>query len=373
MKLLETMTEAITTELLSQVLAHYGYNIANCKISALGNGLINTTFLVKIADKSLVLQRLNQSVFKSPQLVLNNADLISKHLKTKVNLKQYALTPIWQYQTLAHTNHAKVAGEFWRCLYYVPDSQTIKKITNTEQARIVATAFAQFNAALSDFNSDRLAIIIPDFHHLPARLAQLNDAMENADPVRLTLAKSLVDFCLCQQTFIDSVANTIATLPIRVTHNDTKINNLLFSSTSAQPISVIDLDTCMPGYLMHDFGDMVRTSCSSLAEDDSNIDSMTINSDIFSALANAYISAFAGELSTAEQQSLLVGARLMPFMIGMRFLTDFLNNDKYFHTQYLEHNLVRAKNQLQMFKLLCKLDLELLVNTQQREAINDTI
>ena len=159
------------------------------------------------------------------------------------------------------------------------------------------------------------------------------------------------------------MADLIKTLPVKVTHNDTKINNLLFSSNTHQAIAVIDLDTCMPGFLMHDFGDMVRTCCSNLPEDSTALDQMTIRLDIFSALAKGYISTLDKHISEIEKGSLLIGALLIPFMMAVRFLTDYIDGDNYFHIKHQEHNLERAKNQMQLFKLL----------SQQREQLDDII
>ena len=162
----------------------------------------------------------------------------------------------------------------------------------------------------------------------------------------------MVNFCFDQVNFIKKVAEFVAVLPVQVTHNDTKINNLLFNSESKKPIAVIDLDTCMPGFIMHDFGDMVRTCCSTLPEDGVELKDMQIRMDIFEALAASYIESFAGKITQLERESLIIGAQLLPFMIGIRFLTDYIDGDNYFHTNHATHNLERAKNQLHFFQLL---------------------
>ena len=348
------MTLSHENKSLSLALAKFGYALENCQVTSLGYGLINSTYLVQSDNKRFVLQRLNRHVFKFPQQVTDNADLICEHLKAKYLAKEYALQPIWQHQSLEHKSHVEVAGEYWRSLHYVEHCQTLEAIENIEQAYYVASSFAQFTAALSDFNSHRLADIIPDFHNLSARLSQLEKALKASANERIEQAQSTLKFIDSQQPFCREIAILIKQLPLRVTHNDTKINNLLFNCDTNKPAAVIDLDTCMSGYLMHDFGDMVRSCCSSIAEDSAELADMSINFDILSALANAYITAFNGSLSEAEHKSLLFGVKLMPFMLGIRFLTDFLNGDKYFKTSYATHNLVRAKNQLQLYKLFCQ-------------------
>lgn len=197
-----------------------------------------------------------------------------------------------------------------------------------------------------------MAEIIPNFHNLASRLTKLKNVIEKNPQGRLASCQSLVDFCLSQKTFISKVAELEATLPVQVTHNDTKINNLLFNSKTKEPIAVIDLDTCMPGFVMHDFGDMVRTCCSTLPEDGTNLSDMEIRLDILDALAKAYIESFDGNMSALEQESLVIGAQLLPFMIGVRFLTDYIDGDNYFHTTHDSHNLERAENQIHLFRSL---------------------
>lgn len=339
------------SQLLEQILTKYNLNWHECKITKLGNGLINDTFLVQHIKKSIVLQRINQQVFTQPLQVIENTELICQHLKQKHLEQDYSLQPIWQHLTVQNDNYVYIEGQYWRALTFVEGSYTIEAITNAEQAKIVAQAYAQFSLTLADFDSTKLKCIIPSFHHLPTRISQLNSALASASQSRKLTAKPLINDIFLQQSFIDEVETVIRQLPQRVTHNDTKINNLLFNKETDQAIAVIDLDTCMSGYLMHDFGDMVRSCCSSLAEDDKNIEAMVVNTEYLAILATTYVEQFAFKLSKVEQQSLIIGVKLMPFMLGIRFLTDYLNNDCYFHTEYTEHNLIRAKNQLHLYRL----------------------
>lgn len=341
---------------LALVLPKYGYALEDCNVSLLGNGLINHTYLVQTIDKKFVLQCLNQQVFKAPRQVTDNADLISAHLQIKYDNQSYPLTPVFQLRSTDNNNHVVVQGEYWRSLHYIPQCYTLESITNTEQASAVARAFAQFTAALSDFDSNKLVEIIPQFHNLSMRMNQLHLAIENASAPLIRSAQTQIKIIESQQDFVENISKTIENLPIHVTHNDTKINNLLFSKRTDKPLAVIDLDTCMPGYLMHDFGDMVRTCCVSIVEDSPELDNMVIDFHMLRTLTNAYISGFNGSLSETEQTSLLLGIKLMPFMLSIRFLTDFLNGDRYFKTTYATHNLVRAENQLHLYKLFCQHD-----------------
>jgi len=337
---------------LELVISQYGIDPVDSQISPLGNGLINSTYLVKHPDKTFVLQKINQTVFKQAKQVISNAEHIDGFLVAAKARNQYPLSSIGQLATINEKKCIEIGDELWRALYFIPDCYTIEAVENTAQAEQAATAFAQFTSALSGFSADKLSVIIPNFHSLQFRLQQLKDAIKR-DPVgRLKSCQSQVDYCLEQKDFIAEVAAMVEKLPLHVTHNDTKINNLLFCNKTKQPIAVIDLDTCMPGHLMHDFGDMVRTCCSSLPEDGKNIEDMTVRFDIFDALLTAYIKGFGENITSLEKRSLITGAQLLPIMIGVRFLTDYIDGDNYFNTQYDAHNLVRAKNQFKLYSLL---------------------
>jgi len=361
------MSKVIDREGLNQVLSHFGCSLNNSTVSPLGNGLINQTYLVRNINAVFVLQCINKNVFKKPKQVIDNAELINKHLLAKKHLNNYSLESISQLLNNDESPMVIINGEYWRAIQYIPNCYTVESVTTAEQAQQVGTAFAQFTAALSDFPAATLAEIIPDFHNLNFRIRQLRAAINNDAVNRLDSCQSVVDFCLAQQNFINEVATITSQLPIHVTHNDTKINNLLFSSETKNPIAVIDLDTCMPGYLMHDFGDMVRTCCSNLPEDGKNIEDMSVRMEIFAALINSYIASFGNKMTSLEQESLIIGAQLLPFMIGVRFLTDYLDGDNYFHVDHHEHNLVRAKNQMRLYKLLSENKAEL------ADAINQPI
>lgn len=334
------------------VLERYGVDAPSSEISPLGNGLINSTYLVKHPSKTFVLQKINQGVFKQAKQVISNAEFIDEHLVSAKEKGEYPLSSIGQLATTEGQKFIEIGDQLWRALFFIPNCYTIEAVETAEQASLAATSFAQFTSALSTFSAEKLSEIIPDFHNLQSRLEKLEDVVAR-DPVgRLQSCQAQVDYCLAQTDFIDEVAGFVAELPLHVTHNDTKINNLLFCKESKLPIAVIDLDTCMPGYLMHDFGDMVRTCCSNLPEDGNNIEDMEVRLDIFEALIQAYIKGFGDNITELEKQSLVTGAQLLPFMIGIRFLTDYIDGDNYFHTQFAEHNLVRAKNQLQLYTLL---------------------
>jgi Ser/Thr protein kinase RdoA (MazF antagonist) len=332
------------------VLSCFVKNTEDYSVRTLGEGLINQTLLVEGSNENFVLQCINQNVFPNPQNVVENSLLISRHLESlRTDYSLQIMTP-----------RASQSGEFlvfvdgghWRALSFISHCYSPQTIDDIAQARQAANTFAQFSMALSDLSTENMKPIIDNFHDLTYRLTQLSDAVSSANKQRLIAAQQITSKFQSQTEFINGVNDLVEQLPQRITHNDTKINNLLFDETTQLPKAVIDLDTCMPGYLMHDFGDMVRTCCGSLAEDDGDVDNMTLKSDIFDNLLEGYRSGLKNDVSSLELDSLLIGARLMPFIIGCRFLADYLSNDVYFNTSRDSHNLDRAINQFRLFELV---------------------
>ena len=334
------------------LLTHYKFDFSQVTITPLGNGHINSTYKLSTPEFEFVLQKINHKIFTNPMILCDNTQLINQHLLKQKNTVGYPLMVPQQILSKDGESSIKIGENYWRLMEFVEGSYTLEEVTSPEQAAQVAQAFASFSYALSDFPAEKLAVIIADFHDINFRMRQLREAVANDDENRLSNCQEVVNFCLAQQGFTEQVVEIISKLPVHVTHNDTKINNLLFSKTDNMPCAVIDLDTCMPGLLMHDFGDMVRTCCSNLAEDALNTEKMELNIDVFQALITNYQQAFGDNLSLLERQSLLVGAKLLPFIIGTRFLTDHLNGDKYFQVSRANHNLDRANNQLQLYKLI---------------------
>ncbi len=343
---------------IDSVLNNYDFDFSKVEVEILGNGHINNTYKLMTPDAEFVLQQINHDVFPKTVELSSNAQKINLHLLQQKNNGNYPLSVPQQLLTKTGETCIKIGANYWRLMEFISNSYTLEEVESPEQAALVATAFAQFSCALSDFYANDIAVIIEDFHDISFRMRQLSEAVANDNYGRLAACKDVVDFCFDQQVFIEHVINISKNLPLHVTHNDTKINNLLFT-TGDKPCAVIDLDTCMPGLLMHDFGDMVRTCCSNLAEDDTSSEKMVLKLDIFEALITNYQNTFADKITALEKESLIVGAKLLPFIIGTRFLTDHLNGDNYFHVSRKDHNLDRAKSQIQLYKLVSEAEPEL--------------
>jgi len=359
---------------LANILPLYNCTLNNSHVTRIGNGLINDTFLVQPNNDNekdnflpFILQRINTQVFSNPQAIVNNAKLIHQHLQVKIDQQLYLFNSMGHLPNIyqdylsnvdSSTNKNKT---HWRALNYIPNSYSVEVINTTIQAELVANAFAHFSRTLSDIETHKLNETLPNFHNIDTRLAQLSSSLNTnflgthtrkEKQIKITKNQTLIDFVNNQKAFISHVNSLTKQLPIRVTHNDTKINNVLFSKLTLKPIAVIDLDTCMPGFLMNDFGDLVRTSCPNIDENSTNLTAMEIRLEIFLAIARGYINAFNESLSLIEKESLVIGVQLIPLMLGIRFLTDYFNGDVYFKTTYAEQNIDRAKNQFHLFSLL---------------------
>lgn len=346
------MSAAESAMVSSAVLAAYGFS-DNAEVRRFGNGHINGTYFVEERGHRLILQQINCNIFPEPAALIKNALAIEQHLLQKQQQGAYPLQVLRQQPSLSG-QFLVGEGQDWRALQFIEGGRSIEVVENAEQAYAAAFTFGQFAKALSDFSAVELVTVIPNFHNLSMRFVQLEQAIKQDAVGRLSVCQALVDECLANKGLADELAHCIADLPLRVCHNDTKINNMLYSEPLGKGIAAIDLDTCMPGYWLFDFGDMVRTCCSPEPEDSLKPEHVQIRPEIFAALAQGYLQGLADCITALEKQSLLLGAKVMCLMIGVRFLTDFLNGDRYFAVHRPNHNLQRAENQLRLYRDLVR-------------------
>lgn len=325
-------------------------------ILPLGSGHIHDTYKVITTESQYVLQKFNHSVFTQPEKVAENIKAVAQHLKDK--LVKSNVSDFWRNYLaplrLLRNGGTLLAyqGAYWRMFPYIQHSYELQIIENSTQAYEVARTVARFQAMLSDLPVERLHTTLPDFHHLPKRYAQFQQALRNASPAREKMAKQAIFQLKSYRAFIqqDPVFQEEIFLPIRVTHNDTKVNNVLLDTTTHQGLCMIDLDTVMPGYVIHDFGDMVRTFCSPVDENSQELEKVLIRKPIFEALCKGYLEEASAFLTEREIAYLLHGGKQMILITATRFLTDFLAGDVYYKTQYEGHNLARAMNQLKLLE-----------------------
>jgi hypothetical protein len=312
-------------------------------------GLINSTYAVTCRngekDTRFILQSINSAVFPQPQKVMENIFHVTLHNGSRgPGTEQLHLIPIHDGRSWLTLPDNTV----WRCYPFHEHTQTFEKISSPELAFRAAAAFGSFQANLADLDASTLHETIPNFHHTPTYFAKLLAAVKSDPEGRLAEAREDVEFILSQESM--ATALTGAGLPVRVTHNDTKISNILFPTNPALPPIVIDLDTVMPGLALFDFGDLVRSAASSAAEDEQDLGKVFINTQLRDALTDGYLST-AGEFLTPEEKALLpIAPKVLTLELATRFLTDHLCGDKYFRTKFPGHNLVRARNQLALLK-----------------------
>jgi Ser/Thr protein kinase RdoA (MazF antagonist) len=319
-----------------------------------GNGHINDTYLVTCqangAPARYILQHINRNVFHQPAAVMQNIQRVTAHLAAQAadepDAGRRVLSLIPARDGAAW--YAEPDGETWRAYRFIGGARTYDTPESAQLAFHAARAFGQFQHQLSSLPAPRLHETIPDFHHTPKRFAALRQAIDADACNRAALAKPEIDFALAHE-FITGVL-LAANLPERITHNDTKLNNVLFDDATGEGICVIDLDTVMPGLALYDFGDMVRTTTSPSAEDERDLSKVQFQFPLFEALVRGYLSAAAGFLTTAEKNLLAFSGKLITFEIGIRFLADHLNGDTYFKVHRQGHNLDRCRTQFELVR-----------------------
>jgi hypothetical protein len=317
-----------------------------------GSGHINDTYCAVFNQGGTpvryILQRINHHVFKTPVLLMENVERVTTHISKKVaghpDFSRCGLTLIPARDGRAW--HSDEGGNYWRTYIFVENARTYDAVESPQQAFQAARAFGRFQKLLADLPAPRLHDTIPGFHHTPQRFAKLESAIA-ADPAhRALLAKPETEFALNRKAMTGVLL--AAGLPERVTHNDTKLNNVMLDDKTGEGICVIDLDTVMPGLAPYDFGDIVRTSTSPAKEDERDLSKVQMQFPMFEALARGYLATAAEFLIKAERQLLVLSGKLITFEIGIRFLTDYLEGDTYFKVHREGHNLDRCRTQFKL-------------------------
>jgi Ser/Thr protein kinase RdoA (MazF antagonist) len=337
------------------VLSKYGIVSEDAQVESFGGGLINHTWKVKAGNKDYILQRINEQVFTKPEDIAANIQALAVYLK-KHFPDYYFVSPVTTLDGNPMVYIDETDGGYYRLLPFVNDSHSKDVVTDADQAFEAAAQFGKFTKLLSGFDASSLKITLPFFHDLSLRYEQFTEALQNGNPERIGEAASLISF-MKDNVAIVSEFSTIQTNPSfkkRVTHHDTKISNVLFDSAN-KAICVIDLDTIMPGYFISDVGDMMRTYLPTVNEEEKDFSKIEVRDDVYKAIVTGYYTEMETELSSEEKSHFFYAAKFMIYMQALRFLTDHLNNDRYYGARYEGHNFVRAGNQAVLLqKLLAK-------------------
>jgi len=300
-----------------------------------------------------VLQRINNYVFKKPWEVMENVQLVTEHLRAAMRAR--GIDPENRVLKLVRvkTGGAMVEdGEdgFWRAYEFIRHAATIDRIENPGQFHQIGAAFGQFQGMLSDFPIERLHDTIPHFHDTRKRVGDFEHSVALDVAGRAAGVQADIAFIRSRGEAMCRIVDMLKAgeMPLRVTHNDTKINNVMLDVDTGEALCVIDLDTVMPGSALYDFGDAIRYGASTAREDETNLERVSLDMDLFAAFSEGFIANTAAQLTDVELKSLPLGALVMTYENALRFLADYLDGDTYFKTDYPDHNLNRARCQCRL-------------------------
>ncbi|MEX0332820.1 MAG: phosphotransferase enzyme family protein [Puniceicoccaceae bacterium] len=341
----------------AEVLVGFSCRGTFLEASRIGSGHINETYLASYVNQERVQryvhQRINDQVFKDVPILMQNIGLVTRHLGKRmadegcedINRRALQLVPTKDGKDYLTDE----SGKCWRTFTYLENARSIDVVESPQQAAEVARAFGQFQSLLADI-PERLQETIPGFHDTRARFNSLMDAVDRDPLNRATGASEMIAFARDREPIVGSVVDLLASgeLPERVIHNDTKPNNVLFDASCDEALCVVDLDTVMPGTVLYDFGDMVRSTACAVAEDTDDLAQVDLDLQLYENLVRGYLET-AGDFLTRQEKSLLTfSGRLIALELGMRFLKDHLSGDSYFKAGYEGQNLFRCRRQFAM-------------------------
>lgn len=339
-----------------QVIENFNLVSNEYSIHQHGNGLIHQTYVVVKKDSPIfILQKVNHHVFKKPEDIAFNLNYIGDFINEHHPEYPFA-KPL---QTIHGYDYARVDECYFRLLPFIKGSHTVDVCNTEDQAYTAARAFGKFTSLLSKLDIQQLRSTIPGFHDLIHRYQQFDQALKTGNTKRLASSTNIAQFLIERKNIVDmfSAISQSRSFTLRVTHHDTKINNVLFDQYD-NDLSVIDLDTVMPGYFISDIGDMMRTYLSPSNEEESDLEKVIVRKNFIQAIIEGYSSAMGDELDQLEKQAFLYGGKCIIYMQALRFYTDYLNNDYYYGARYENHNLIRAKNQIKLLSELESLENE---------------
>lgn len=332
--------------IIDKVLKAYPFYKDIIKIEKYGNGHINNTYIVETDKEKYIVQEINTSVFLKPKKVMKNIKLITNYIRKK-NGRSLELVNSNRGKCLV-----KCGNCYFRCYKYIEDGITYEDTDDYEKLYEAGRAVGEFQKQLINFPINKIKITIPDFHNTWLRYKKLFSLINNN--TRVNECVNEIRFVSARKIDIINYTNSLNKLPIRIVHNDTKLNNVMFEKTTDKAICMIDLDTVMPGYLLFDYADALRVGASSACEDEIDLDKVCFNEKLFMNFTQGFLEEVYYFLSDNEKELLYESVRMMCLECGIRFLTDYLENDVYFKIKYKKHNLIRAKNQFKLVRDLEK-------------------
>ena len=332
------------------------FNI-NTTVMPYGNGHINDTYIAELGEK-YILQKINTGIFTDPDGLMDNIYAVTEHLRKKIAAA--GGNPDRETLTVIETKDGKryyrdEDGSCYRMYKFIENAKSYDAVENPKQLYNAAKAFGKFQRMLSDFPAETLHETIPDFHDTGKRFAHLEEAIKNDACGRLKEVEREVEFALARRNEVGIIMEGIESgaVPMRVTHNDTKLNNVMLDINTGEGVCVIDLDTVMPGSLLFDYGDALRFGASSGAEDETDLSKIYFDLELFESFTRGYLEETKAVMSPRELELLPFSAKMLTYECGIRFLTDYLNGDTYFKIHREKHNLDRCRTQ---FKLVADIE-----------------
>lgn len=330
--------------------------------SSYGEGHINDTYLIVFQDGNdknyYILQRLNSNIFKNIASLMNNVKLVTDFVRKKVI--EAGGDPNRECMRIIDTVDNKTYfddgdNNYWRAYDFIQNTISYQVVDSEDVFRDTGKAFGVFIANLDEFDASQLYEVIPNFHNTRDRYNTFEKALKADTVKRADTAKDEIDFVLARNKYCDIIVDGLQSgeIPLRVTHNDTKANNVLVDADTKKAICIIDLDTIMPGSLLYDFGDAIRSGCNTGLEDEKDLSKVEFNERLYEVFCEGFLKGIGEKITDKEVELLPLGAIMMTYECGIRFLTDYLDGDHYFKTHYAEHNLVRARTQ---FKLVAEME-----------------
>lgn len=333
------------------------------EIRPYGNGHINDTYLAAFQtgngeEERYILQRMNHNIFKNPPLLMENVVCVTDYLRRRILAQggDPARETLNVVRTVGGASYYEDASHnFWRVFLFVEGTKCLEQVESAQDFRDGGAAFGNFQKMLAEYPAQQLHETIPNFHNTPSRFRDFRKAVEEDRAGRAVLAGPEIEFALAREGEAAALTDLLdrGELPLRVTHNDTKLNNILFDQATGKALCIIDLDTVMPGLSLYDFGDSIRFGASTGAEDERDLSRVELDLGLFDAFTEGFLKGCGGKLTQREVEMLPMGAKLMTYECGLRFLADFLEGDVYFKVHRENHNLDRARTQ---FKLVADME-----------------
>ncbi len=327
-------------------------------VEKFGNGLINNTFKMKSEDRSktdFLLQKINHNIFKDVEGLQNNIKQITDHIRRKLaesgcgDIDRRVLTPV---EIDSRLYYKDANGDYWRMFVFIENTLAYDRMETPQMASVAGKAFGNFHKLLSDFPGETLCDVLPNFHNTPVRIESLRKSVALDPCGRVAEVSKEIGFLLGREKEFSMIVEMgeKGIIPKRVVHQDTKFNNVLLDADTNEVLCIIDLDTVMSGYICYDVGDAIRSGANTGREDETDLDKVKLNIEIYKGFLEGFTEETKGFLSQAELDTLPFGPKLLTYEQAVRFLTDYIDGDKYYKIGYPTHNLVRARTQIKLLQ-----------------------